>query len=261
MSTHWNAPTMHYSVAWFANLKIIAKISVGYGVLLVILTVTSAAAYQALGTISSQFHDYTDHVTAAGTVRDIDLNFNKLRRLVREFALTGDDTAMPTIVKAKKALQENIDLGLATSKVPVQLAKLKKIKESAGHDESNIQKLTAMNRERNELITQLLDPTGAALLKDHESLRTSAASETAGSNSVLLAADALQQALAAQLNVNKALGRYDDSAATEASMSLFDLDGTLTTLSPQMTSSEAQALISRIASESRTYADAFAQVK
>jgi len=248
-------------IAWFENFKITSKIAAGFAVLLLLLSLTSVAAYRSFGTISAQLRDFTVRVSTAGNIRDIDLDLSKLRRMVREFALTGDATAMPGITAAETTLREKIALALNQGGNPVLTAKLQKVSDGADRYNASLQKLIVLNRDRNELISQQLDPSAAGLLKDLEALRAIGASDGAPSPMALLVSTAIEEALTAQTKVTRSLARSDDTAATEASMSLFDLDGTLANLSEQATSDEAKALLSRITTDRQSYATAFAAVQ
>ena len=80
----------------------------------------------------------------------------------------------------------------------------------------NFDKLVALKQEQNKLTKEVLDPLGAKSRSKIEELQTMAAVKAGNSNTMILAGEALKQLLLARLNVNKLLGRHEQSSAQGA---------------------------------------------
>jgi len=89
--------------ARFANLKIRTKVSVGFGIVLLMLAVGGAGAVMSISTIKTDFGNYRDRGEAVKSVDRIDSWLLNLRRHTVQFAFTGDAEAD---AKARHAAKE-----------------------------------------------------------------------------------------------------------------------------------------------------------
>ena len=88
----------------------------------------------------------------------------------------------------------------------------------------NFDKLVALKQEQNKLTTGVLDPLGANSFVLIVELQNSAV-KAGNSNNMILAGEALKQLLLARLNVNKLLGRHEQSSAQGAETALAAIYG------------------------------------
>ena len=77
----------------------------------------------------------------------------------------------------------------------------------------NFDKLVALKQEQNKLTKEVLDPLGTKSRAEIEELQTHGGDKAGNSNTMILAGEALKQLLLARLNVNKLLGRHEQSSA------------------------------------------------
>ncbi len=75
-------------LAFFTNLRIGNKIAAGFGLILLILTVSSVIVYLAFGQVAAAIEEYAHLVAISAIYRDIDLGVSQLRGHVREFTFS-----------------------------------------------------------------------------------------------------------------------------------------------------------------------------
>ena len=70
-------------LAFFTNLRIANKIAAGFGLILLILAVSSVIAYLTFGQVAATVEEYSLLVGTSAYYRDIDLGVTRLRDHVR----------------------------------------------------------------------------------------------------------------------------------------------------------------------------------
>ena len=80
-------------LAFITNLRISNKIAAGFGLILLILTVSSVMATLSFNRVTSAIENYSELVARSATFRDIDLAVTRLRGRVRR--TTSPMTRLP----------------------------------------------------------------------------------------------------------------------------------------------------------------------
>ncbi|WP_170263565.1 HAMP domain-containing methyl-accepting chemotaxis protein [Blastochloris sulfoviridis] len=241
----------------FADRKIGTKVSLGFACVLVLSALSSGAAYLAFKDVGANVDAYSNRVTVVGIVRDVDRDFLAFRRYVREYVATGHEQALDAGLKRRDSVKASIASGLETIKNPERLARMRGIGEKVDTYAKDFDRLVALRREQERLIHEVLDPTGARLTHALEQVQQGAAAKAGNTTTALLAADALKGVLTVRLNVNKVVGRHEESAVEAATQNFRALDTALSTLKTAASDAEMRTLLSDAETEAARYREAF----
>ena len=241
---------------FFTNRRINTKIMIGFAIVLALLAVLSVLSYRGFIKVSDGFGAFNQRVKVVSIVRDVDRGFVAFRRFVREFALSGDEKLIAEARKQQEVLAKSVKQGLDEIKNPERRARMTEISEQFEKYAKSFDKLVALKQEQNELTTGVLDPLGAKSLVMIVELQN-AAVKAGNSNNMILAGEALKQLLLARLNVNKLLGRHEQSSAQGAETALAALKTAMTAFGAGITSDEARKVFADANSNVEKYADAY----
>jgi methyl-accepting chemotaxis protein len=216
--------------AIFNNRKIGTKIIIGFAVILALMAGLAVSSYRGFGKVGDGFETFKLRVTVVGIARDVDRDFVAFRRFVREFAVSGDENLVPEARKRQQIVADHIKRGLAAFKVAERIKKLEHIRDQFEQYAKDFDKLVVLKQEQNKLTKEVLDPLGLKSTTEIQELQNVAVAKAGSSNSMILAGEALKQVLLARLNVNKLLGRHEQSAADGADKALSALKTAMTSL-------------------------------
>jgi CHASE3 domain sensor protein len=90
------------------------KVSLGFGLVLVILAAIGLVAYFSFDSVATSTQTYTQRVVVVGIARDTDREFLEMRRQVREFAFTNNDAAASMADAAAGLVRAKLDEASAT---------------------------------------------------------------------------------------------------------------------------------------------------
>ena len=242
---------------FFTNRKINTKIMIGFAIVLALTALLSAMSYRGFGKVSEGFDTFKQRVTVVGIVRDIDREFVSLRRFVREFALSGDEALIEPAQKQRAKVTAKITEGLNEIKNP---ERHQKIAEIAGQFEKygkDLDRLIALKQDQNMQVKEVLDPVGLKSTVEIEELQAAAVAKAGNSNTMLMAGEALKQLLLVRLNVNKLLGRHDQSSADGAEKALAALKTAMTAFGAGTTSDDVRKVFADVNANVEKYNEAY----
>ena len=254
-----SSPTVSPSIGlfgFFTNRRINTKIMIGFAVVLALLAVLSVLSYRGFIKVSDGFGAFNQRVKVVGIVRDVDRGFVAFRRFVREFALSGDEKLIVEARKQQEVLAKSVKQGLDEIKNPERRARMTEISEQFEKYAKNFDKLVALKQEQNKLTTGVLDPLGAKSLVLIVELQN-AAVKAGNSNNMILAGEALKQLLLARLNVNKLLGRHEQSSAQGAETALAALKTAMTAFGAGIANDDVRKVFVDANGNVEKYADAY----
>src|SRR5262245_50132447 len=96
----------------FNNLKVNAKIMLGFAVVLAIMVVVGVTAYRGITHVGDNFEGYAQRVGVVDAVSDIDREFLSYRRLVREASSEDDAEAAKKTHEAEEGVKKAIEHGV-----------------------------------------------------------------------------------------------------------------------------------------------------
>jgi methyl-accepting chemotaxis protein len=240
-------------LAFITDLRISNKITAGFGLVLLILTVSSVMASLSFSRVTSAIGEYSDLVGRSAIFRDIDLAVTRLRGRVREYNFSDEEVTADLAIKYAAALRQLIVDGLASVANPERHALLENIGKQAALYTTGFETLRAKKLEQGKLQTGVLDVVGQQMT---DAFTTLIAAVVKAGNADLLpvAIDARRLSLMARLDVNKRLGRHDEAAAKSAEQRFADLKATMTQLAA---ATEVTALLGAEVKLIDTYQSAF----
>jgi methyl-accepting chemotaxis protein len=256
-STYATAATSSGLFGIFTNRRISTKILIGFAIVLALTAVISAMSYLGFGKVSAGFDTFRQRVTVVGIARDVDREFVALRRYVREFSVSGDETLIEPTLKQGKAVTARIGEGLSEIKNPERHKKMVEVGEQFGKYSKDVDKLIALKQEQNKLTKEVLDPLGAKSRTEIEELQNMAVAKAGNSNTMILAGEALKQLLLARLNVNKLLGRHEQSSADGAEKALADLKIAMTAFGNGIVNDDVRKIFTDVNANVAKYTEAY----
>jgi methyl-accepting chemotaxis protein len=242
---------------FFTNRKINTKIMIGFAVVLALTAVLAAMSYRGFGKVAEGFETFKQRVTVVGIARDVDREFVAFRRFVREFAVSGDESLIAEARKRQESLVTHIKKGLNTIKATERHKKMEEIGEQVEHYGKDFDKLVTLKQEQNKLTKDVLDPLGLKSTAEVVELQNMAVAKAGNSNTMILAGEALKQLLLVRLNVNKLLGRHEQSAADGAEKALAALRTAMTAVSAGTAGDDARKMVADVNADVEKYAEAY----
>ena len=242
---------------FFTNRRINTKIMIGFAVVLALTAVLSAMSYQGFGKVSEGFEAFNQRVKVVGIAREVDRGFVSFRRFVREFSLSGDESLIAEARKRQQALAKSIKQGIDEIKNPERHQKMVELNQQFELYGKDFDKLVALKQEQNKLTKEVLDPLGLKSRAEIEQLQTMAVAKAGNSNTMVLAGEALKQLLLARLNVNKLLGRHEQSSAEDAEKALAELKVAMTAFGAAIVSDDVRKVFSDVNANVEKYTEAY----
>jgi methyl-accepting chemotaxis protein len=241
------------SVGAFAHLTIRAKMTVSAVCLLTILAGLSGGSVAVLARIDGQVSAFAGRVDGVMLAQDIDRGVLDLRRLVREFVLTGAEPIANAAQAAAVALRQRLsDAGLTAAEADGVQGHL------AAYGKA-VADLTEGKREQVRMIREVLDPSGAMMLERFQDIRAAAARD-GDAEGMRLAGEGTERLLLAWLNTTRTLSWVDlgkAEAAVAAERRFGELIGALDALVEKTKGREYYGLARQIRTLARGYHNAF----
>jgi hypothetical protein len=181
---------------------------------------------------------------------------SRYRRFVREFSLSGDENLIAEARKRQETLANGVKQGLDEIRNPERRAKMAEISGQFQQYARSFDKLVLLKQGQNKLTRETLDPIGAKSLAMLEELQAQAI-KAGNPNNVILGGEAVKQLLLARLNVNKLLGRHEQSSAEAAEKALAALKTAMTAFGSGIVNDDARRLFAEASGNIDKYADAY----
>jgi methyl-accepting chemotaxis protein len=228
----------------------------GFAAVLTLLAVLAVLSYRGFVKVAEGFGAFNQRVKVVSIVRDVDYGFIGFRRFVREFSVSGDENLIAEARKRQEVLAKSVKQGLDEIKNPERRAGMAEISEQFAQYAKNFDKLVVLKQEQNKLTREVLDPLGSKTLAMIEELQALAV-KAGNPNNAALGGEAIKQLLLARLNVNKLLGRHEQSSAQAAESALAALKKAMSAYGAGMVGDDARKLFAEAGSNVEKYADAY----
>jgi len=242
---------------FFTSRRINTKIMIGFAIVLALTAVLSAISYRGFGKVSEGFETFNQRVKVVGIAREVDRGFVAFRRFAREFSMSGDENLIAEARKRQQVLAASIKRGLDEIKNPERHNRMVELGEQFENYGKGFEKLVVLKQEQNKLSREVLDPLGLKSRSEIEQLQAMAVAKAGNSNTMILAGEALKQLLLARLNVNKLLGRHEQSSAEAAEKALADLKIAMTAFGAGISSDDVRKVFSDVNANVEKYAEAY----
>ncbi len=242
---------------FFTNRRINTKIMIGFAAVLVLTAVLSVMSYRGFVKVSEGFEAFNQRVKVVGIARDVDRGFVAFRRFVREFSISGDEGLIAEARKQQQTLVKDIKRGLDEIKNPERRARMVELNDQFAIYAKDFDKLVLLKQEQNKLTREVLDPLGLKARTEIEELQVMAVAKAGNSNTMVLAGEAMKQLLLARLNVNKLLGRHEQSSAEGAEKALAQLKVTMTAFGAAIINDDVRKIFAETNDNIKKYSDAY----
>ncbi len=241
---------------FFSNLKITAKVLLGFMCLVVCLSALTAVGYLAFSKIARILDQYSYHIGAVEVTRDINHTLVVLWRNVGEYVLTGREASAKDAQTTIDDLRVKIEQGLAKIHDPASRAQLQDIKLTFDAYATGFKQAVALKREEIQLMYEVLDPVGEQVFAHFEKL--SAEALRSGNQQAVIEIDTVvERLMQMRLWANKMLGRRDEEAFRRADLALAEIQKSLDALDPAMKAIALQSSFEQIRSFVGDYAETY----
>ncbi|KPF92316.1 chemotaxis protein [Rhodopseudomonas sp. AAP120] len=257
MSSQAHAPISLFG--FFNNRRINTKIMLGFASILALTAVLAVVSYRGLSEVKAGFDTFNQRVAVVGMAREVDRGFVGYRRLVREYALTGEAAPMQEAKRRQPVLAELIGRAVAETKNPERHKKFVELGDAFKLYGDQFDRLIALRQKQDRLVRETLDPLGLASRAEIEEMQALSVSRSGNSNNMVLAGEALKQLLLVRLNVNKLLGRHEQSAADGAERALAALKVAMAAFSASIVNDEVRKVFAEVNANVDKYADTYHQ--
>jgi methyl-accepting chemotaxis protein len=242
--------------SFIANCRIGSKIAIGFAVVLLILAVSSTLAWLAFGQVTSAVGGYAELVATSAIYRDIDLTVAQYRGHAREYVVSDNEDTAAAALKEGAELHELIAKGLARVTNPERHGLLEDMAKQAESYATNFAHVHDLNREQAKLETEVLDVVGQQMTDGFSAVL--AGTTKAGNTDILpLVVEGRRLSLMARLDVNKRLGRHDESAVKSAEQQFDELKRNVTQLDTATKGSDLNATVASQTKLIDSYQSAF----
>jgi methyl-accepting chemotaxis protein len=239
-----------------ANRGIAMKVGLGFGCVLALLAIVSFMAYRSFQTVDDGFATYVQRVAVVGNAGEVDRSFLALRRFVREYAFTGVESNVEAATKEQASLRLLLLQGLVLIKNPERHRQLEDVVRNFEAYSKAFTDLVAKSHDQKKLVEGTLDPLGARLQLDFDTL-IGAADAADDQTTEALGYSGRQSLMLARLNVNKLLGRHEQAAADAAEKSFVTLAATLQTLDAATKTAAFRSNFDDLLAGATVYRDAY----
>jgi len=240
----------------FTDRKIGTKVAAGFGLVLLILAVSSSIAYLSFGQTAAAIGNYATLVRNSAIYQDIDQQVTQYRAHVREFVFSGNEETAATAIKDGEALRRQIADGLTRITNPDRHRLLEDAAKQADAYALNFDHEHAMLAEQAKLETETLDVVG---VQSSDGFSAVLAGAIKADNAAVqsLAIEGRRLSLMVRLDANKRLGRHDEAASKSAEQHAAELLQVLAKLDAATKDADVNAAVKNEASLIDRYQTAF----
>jgi methyl-accepting chemotaxis protein len=246
-------------MAKFEKLTLQRKIYTGFGLILSLMLVSDLISFAMSFYVSSQVGTYEQRVDVADAADRIDIEFQKLRRFSREYAVTGQEDQFASAQTQLKTLNELYPNALTLIKNPERHALIQEAQMLTRQYAEELNRVASLTSERKKTLSQTLDAAGNRIREDLLLLKDGA--ERAGRQAAARSTEkALVSSLLMRLAVNKYVGRRDEGLVPEIKLRQDELAAEMRTLNGAVTGTPLQTGHDRALASIQTYVQATNQV-
>jgi methyl-accepting chemotaxis protein len=186
------------------NLKLGTQISMGFGLVLLLLVVVSSAAYIGLGTAIEGFNEYRGLARDANLAGRVQANMLLVRLFAKDYILKKNQKAVDAFKDRFSTLEGLVDQASNEIQKPERAEKVAFVRKSIGEYDKAFDKVVDFMRERDKVVSGQLDPNGLAMRKAITSIMQSAYRDK-DTEAAFYAGEVQESLLLARLYVNKYL--------------------------------------------------------
>ena len=234
------------------RMKVGARISAGFGLVLALVAAVALSAYVGLDATREGFHRYQLTSHNAIRVQDIDGDFSFMRRSILVYSQSGSPQALKTIGELRASLRDRIKATIEETTEPFKRESLDRALTLLEEYGVNLDRLVQARTARDAAVNERLSPLGAALRAELSQLIKSAVAGQDMSDAVQLGL-AQQALLSARLDVIGYLATPKPDLLTSARKELSQLKGVLSELTATSADEGRKAALRKVLTEAGEY--------
>ncbi|EKV29832.1 Methyl-accepting chemotaxis protein [Caenispirillum salinarum AK4] len=239
------------------NMKVAAKVSLGFGIVLVLLVVTGIVSGVGFNSVDGMFESYRHLARETNEVGRIQANMLETRMGAKDFLIDGSEAAMARVrERAETTLslaEETRGLLKDTEQAKIQL--LDEVQQALRNYRDGFEQIVSHQSDRNAAV-MTLNTVGPQIEQALTSVMESAY-EDGDTEAAYRGGVALRALLLARLNVNRFLVDNSDAAFDRVSSELAAFDQRLIELNNNTTDFERRKLTGTAETLSGEYREAF----
>ena len=243
----------------FSNIKIAAKVFLGFGIVLALLVglagTGSVSLIDTKGTFDS-FQDLSDETTVIGRVQ---ANMLSTRISVKDFLLSGDANAAKKVRERAARTDEFVGQAKAIAKSPEDRKLVEELGGQLDEYQAAFQQVVKLQGERDDLVAKKLDVAGPILEKALTDIMESAYKDN-DAEAAYFAGRVLGRVMRMRLSVNRFLMSSDETDFSEAVKANDGIDEVEKDLVSRLENPRRQALYQEFAKTHPVYEETFAKV-
>lgn len=228
----------------FDRMKLSALLSLGFGVLVSILIITSALSYSALSDSSAGFKEYRLLARDTNLAGRLQANMLLARLYVKDFFKTGSETSVINYQSRLEKLNQFLKEAELEIEQPERAKKVSIISDSINDYVRNFDAIVEFKKERDHLVFDSLDPAGLEMRVKLSAIMKSAFNDR-DPDASYYAARIQEHVLLARLYANKFLTTNSPEAAQRVEKELgIEIDQLIETLDEQLDNPQRRQLFS-----------------
>lgn len=241
------------------NMKIGAKISLGFAAILVLASILSAVGVFGLREVETTFGYYTTRVKVAEYAREADRDFVSLRRYALDFSTRGREADAKAAIELAERVQKATTAGIKISVDADRIARFKEMAAGVDAYKTLLERLVAM---RTDLAQQIdnLETFGSGARAGLEHLQNYILAEASEGNATSIAVSAAKHLGDARLAANRFVGRHDEASSKATQQSLESVTYAMTRMKRAMPDGEGAQLVDATVAAIGKFAAAFEKV-
>nr|WP_320114708.1 methyl-accepting chemotaxis protein [uncultured Desulfuromonas sp.] len=243
----------------FKNLSLAKKLSVGFGVILVLLIIVGGISYSTLDSSSLGFASYRGMARDTNLAGRIQANMLMVRMNVKDYIISSSDKELSEFDEYWQKTTDFMQTAQQQIQAPKRAQLIDTIDEQLQAYGNTFQTVVSHIKERDLLVTTVLNKLGPILEKDLSAVLTSAKQDNdmvAAYGSSL----ALRNLMLARLYVVKFLNSNDPQAVQRVSKEFSEMDTVFAQLNTGLQNPQRQQLLAQIVANKKNYIEAFTQV-
>lgn len=237
----------------FDRMKLSALLSLGFGVLVSILMLTSVLSYSALSDNSAGFKEYRLLARDTNLAGRLQANMLLARLYVKDFFKTGSETSVINYQSRLEKLNQFLKEAELDIEQPERAQNVSVISDSIQDYVRNFDTIVEFKKERDHLVFDSLDPAGLEMRVKLSAIMKSAFNDR-DPDASYYAARIQEHVLLARLYANKFLTSNSPAAAKRFEEEIgIEIDALISTLDDQLQNPQRRQLFSEFLTAKQLY--------
>ena len=260
-----SSPDLAHAVAskpsggnFFTNMKLGKKIGLGFGVILMFLTVGSGVSYVGLSGANEEFNDYRTLARQTNQMGRIQANLLSARLGVKDYILKNTTEAAEAVRQRARATEEIIQSAEELFEGSEHQAKIVSAASGIATYRSSFEEVTGFVARRNELVDQLntIGPESERTLTEI----MKSAFEDGDATAAYRAGISLRHLLLARLYSNRFLVDNQQASADRSNRELADFERTASEMLAELQNPTRRELATKVVTLAKNYQTTFGEV-